>query len=140
MPKSKTARKSKAKARRPAVAIVTEPGHACVVTEGTVTHVLVPVEDYQRLQLAEMAESAFRDVQDPSAKWIDADDARLAAAGERIARARKSAGLTQTQLGERLNIPQSQISRIERNPDHTTVRTLKRLAKALNVDVRALIS
>jgi transcriptional regulator with XRE-family HTH domain len=47
--------------------------------------------------------------------------------------------LSQTQLGAKLNLPQSQISRIERNPDHTTLRTLKRVARALGVDVRALV-
>ncbi|HSW44699.1 MAG TPA: helix-turn-helix transcriptional regulator [Phycisphaerae bacterium] len=36
-------------------------------------------------------------------------------------------------------MPQSQISRIERNPDHTSVNTLKRIARALDVDVRHLI-
>jgi len=44
-----------------------------------------------------------------------------------------------TALGRKLGIPQSQISRIERNPDHTTIRTLRRIAKALQVDIRALI-
>jgi transcriptional regulator with XRE-family HTH domain len=76
---------------------------------------------------------------DPEDQWVDADELRIQLAAERIAAARKAAGLTQKQLGEKLNLPQSQISRIERKPDHTTVRTLKRIAKALGVDVRALI-
>jgi ribosome-binding protein aMBF1 (putative translation factor) len=76
---------------------------------------------------------------DPEDQWVDADEVRIQLAAERIAAARKGAGLTQKQLGEKLNLPQSQISRIERKPDHTTVRTLKRIAKALGVDVRALI-
>ncbi len=63
----------------------------------------------------------------------------IANRGQRIAKARKAAGITQKQLGDRLRIPQSQISRIERKPDHTTVRTLKRIARALNVSVRSLI-
>jgi transcriptional regulator with XRE-family HTH domain len=45
----------------------------------------------------------------------------------------------QKQLTAKLKMPQSQISRIERNPNHTTVRTLKRIAKALGVEVSALI-
>lgn len=60
-------------------------------------------------------------------------------AGEQIAAARKAVGLTQKQLAQRLKLPQSQISRIERHPDHITIRTLKRVAKALRVDVSALI-
>ncbi|HKQ47016.1 MAG TPA: helix-turn-helix transcriptional regulator [Phycisphaerae bacterium] len=57
-----------------------------------------------------------------------------------IAKARKAAGLTQAELAARLKLPQSQISRIERNPDRTTIRTLKRIAKSLGVDVSALVS
>ena len=72
-------------------------------------------------------------------KWVDADQLGLALAGERIAEARRAKGVTQKELGAKLGIPQSQISRIERNPDSTTVRTLKRIARALGVDVRALI-
>ena len=66
-------------------------------------------------------------------------DFALELAAERIAKARKAKGLTQKQLGEKLNLPQSQISRIERNPDRTTVRTLKRIARALGVDVSSLV-
>ncbi len=86
-----------------------------------------------------LVESAVRKLEDESVEWVDADQFGLQLAGERIARARKGKGLTQKQLGEQLGLPQSQISRIERRPDHTTVRTLKRIAKALGVDVRALI-
>lgn len=71
--------------------------------------------------------------------FVDADDFALELAAERIAKARKAKGLTQKQLGEKLNLPQSQISRIERNPDRTTVRTLKRIARALGVDVSSLV-
>lgn len=103
------------------------------------THVLVPIEEYQELIKAEMAKSAVRKLNGKGGGWIDADALGMRLAGERIATARKAAGLTQKQLGSRLKVPQSQISRIERHPDHTTVRTLKRIAKALGVDVSALI-
>jgi len=103
------------------------------------THVLVPIDEYDRLLATEMARDAVKKLQDKSVKWIDARDFALQLAGERIAKARKAAGLTQKQLAARLKVPQSQISRIERNPDRTTVRTLKRIAKALGVDVRALL-
>ena len=107
-------------------------------TEGT-TYVLVPVEDYEQLVKADMVEKAIRKLERDDADFVDPDDLALDLAAERIARARKAAGLTQKQLGEKLNLPQSQISRIERNPDHTTVRTLKRIARALGVDLRALV-
>ena len=87
---------------------------------------------------AEVAELEAR-LEDPNAKWVDADQFALELAGQRIARARKAAGLTQKQLGDKLKLPQSQISRIERNPDHTTVRTIRKLAQALGVDVSALL-
>ena len=111
-----------------------------VVRDGEPTHILVPIEEYERLQLADMVQEAIHQIESAKEEdYVDADRFRLELAAERIAKARKAAGLTQTQLGKKLGIPQSQISRIERNPDHTTVRTLKRIAKALKVDVRALI-
>lgn len=113
--------------------------HAYVVHDGQPAYVLVPVDEYDSLTKASMAKSAVRKLKAKNTKWVDADELRVQLAGERIAQARKAAGLTQKQLGEQLNLPQSQISRIERNPDHTTVRTLKRIAKALGVDVSALV-
>jgi DNA-binding XRE family transcriptional regulator len=111
-----------------------------VDTEGR-QYVLVPSDEYERLVIAGAAIEGVRRLEDvdDASKWADADDLALQIAGDRIARARKKAGLTQTELGRKLNLPQSQISRIERNPDRTTVRTLKRIAKALGVDVRAIV-
>ncbi len=110
-----------------------------MIENGEPTHVLVPVEEYERLVIASMVESAIAKLEDPASEYVDADDLALELAAERITAARKAKGLTQKQLGEKLNLPQSQISRIERNPDRTTVRTLKRIARALGVDVSALI-
>jgi DNA-binding XRE family transcriptional regulator len=106
---------------------------------GRVTHVLVPIDEYERLLRANMVQGAAAKLEDQATVWVDADELARELAGRRIAKARKSAGLTQTQLGRKLKLPQSQISRIERNPDRTTVRTLKRIARALGVDVSALI-
>ena len=112
---------------------------AFVVENGRPTFALIPYEEYEQLLISSMAESAIAVLEDPNTKWIDADELALQLAGEKIAKARKAAGLTQKQLGEKLKLPQSQISRIERNPDRTTVRTLKRIAKALKVDIRSLV-
>ena len=96
--------------------------------------------EYERLLLADMAREAVGQIESSRDEdYVDADLVRLELAAERIAKARRTAGLTQTQLGCKLGIPQSQISRIERNPDHTTVRTLKRIAKALKVNVQSLV-
>jgi len=146
MPKTKASAspiKRAKRARRTTVkgAVISGPGaaHAYVYQGDRPTHVLVPIEEYQELIKAEMAKSAVRKLNGKGGGWIDADALGMRLAGERIATARKAAGLTQKQLGSRLKVPQSQISRIERHPDHTTVRTLKRIAKALGVDVSALI-
>lgn len=97
------------------------------------------MEVYERMVKASMIDSAVQKLGDDDVEWVDADVLRVELAGERVAAARKAAGLTQKQLGAKLKLPQSQISRIERNPDHTTVRTLKRIARALGVDVSALV-
>ena len=114
--------------------------YSYVVEGDQTTHVLVPVDEYERLVKAAMVERAIATLHDDdNVEWVDADVFALELASERIAEARKAAGLTQKQLGDKLGLPQSQISRIERNPDHTTVRTLKRIARALGVDVSALV-
>jgi ribosome-binding protein aMBF1 (putative translation factor) len=79
-------------------------------------------------------------LEDPTTKWIPAEEAALGFAGDSIADARKRAGLTQKQLADKMGMPQSQISRIEKNPDKTTMRTMKRIAAALEVDISALLS
>ncbi len=115
------------------------PKHPYVFDAEGATYVLVPVEDYEQLVKADMVQHAIAQIEKGDNDFVDADDVALELAAERIARARKAAGLTQKQLGQKLKLPQSQISRIERNPDHTTVRTLKRIARALGVDLRALV-
>ena len=118
----------------------TEPALAYVVDNGEPTHVLVPIDEYERLIKIDMVQDTVAQIERGDDDFVDAGEFALELAAERIAAARKAKGLTQKQLGERLNLPQSQISRIERNPDRSTVRTLKRIARALGVDVGVLIS
>ncbi len=103
------------------------------------TYVMLPEEDYERLMEIVEAHELVAKLEDPKTEWIDFDDYKLQLAGSKIAEARKARKLTQTQLAKKLGVPQSQISRIERHPDQTTVRTLKRIAKALGVDVKMLV-
>jgi len=111
-----------------------------LVRDETTTHVVVPVEEYERLVKAEMTLHAIAQIENEKDEdFIDADDFAIELATESVVKARKAAGLTQAQLAKKLGMPQSQISRIERNPDRTTVRTLKKIAKALRVDVRAFV-
>ncbi len=103
------------------------------------TYILVPLDEYEELIKAEMERDAVRTLESPDTEWIDFDDAKLKLAGRKLAEARKAKGLTQVQLSRKVGLPQSQISRIERNPDRTTLRTLKRIARALNTDVSLLV-
>ena len=108
---------------------------------GEVTHVLLSMKEFERLQLADMALHAIGQIErgDHADDLVDADDVAIEFARDAIVEARKNAGLTQKQLGQKLGLPQSQISRIERRPDRTTVRTLRRLARALKVDVSVFL-
>jgi len=149
MPKNSTKTGKKPKAQRRPVArpgkkksihtAKRTPIHSCVYDEAGAAYVLVPAGEYEKLIKASMIENAITKLDNDGTEWVDADGLGLQIAAERIANARKAAGLTQKQLGDKLKLPQSQISRIERKPDHTTVKTLKRIARALGVDVRSLV-
>jgi ribosome-binding protein aMBF1 (putative translation factor) len=104
------------------------------------THVIVPIEEYERLVEAGEIEELTRRLEDPPTKWVKVDDAMLEIAGSWLAKARKQAGMTQQQLAARLRVPQSQISRIEKHPERSTLRTMQRIAKVLGVDVATLLS
>lgn len=127
--------------QRPQQRVETEDDdNVYIFHNGQPTHVVVPVEAYERLVKSEMALHTIVATENRNDEdWIDADDFAIELARDAIVKARKAAGLTQKQLGAKIGVPQSQISRIERNPDRTTVRTLKRLAKALRVNVSAFI-
>ena len=47
--------------------------------------------------------------------------------------------LTQDELGQRLGVQKSQISKLERKSSNVTLDTLRRVFKALNVDVKILL-
>ncbi len=77
---------------------------------------------------------------DPKTEWFDADEVFANFAAQGIARVRKARGLTQKQLGNKLGIPQSQVSRLEKNPDASSMRLIKRVANALGVSVHDLMA
>ncbi len=133
-------KKPRAKATIPSSQVKALNGLSSVVgPNGKTTHIVIPIDEYERLLLADMARDAIKTLEDRDAEWIDADDVAIEFARDAIVEARKKAGLTQKQLGQKLGLPQSQISRIERRPDRTTVRTLRRLARALKVDVSVFL-
>jgi len=113
--------------------------HGRVSMEDGAVYVMLSEDEYERIMDALEHQELVARLKDPDTKWIDFDEYRLQLAGSKIAEARKARKLTQVQLARKLGVPQSQISRIERHPDQTTVRTLKRIAKALRVDVSLLV-
>lgn len=50
--------------------------------------------------------------------------------------ARKKMGLTQYELAEKCGMIQPEISRVERDPERSTLRMLKRIAKGLGMRLR----
>jgi len=64
---------------------------------------------------------------------------RPSSIGRRIREARSKLGLTQEQLGERANLHYSYIGQVERGTKVPSLRTLKRIAGALNVDLETLL-
>lgn len=59
--------------------------------------------------------------------------------GERIRKARKAKGLTQTALGSILKVSQATVGQYETNPNPPKLETLSRIAEALEVDPVDLI-
>lgn len=47
--------------------------------------------------------------------------------------------LTQEELGQRLGVQKSQISKLERNPSNVTLATLRRVFEALNMSVQIVL-
>jgi HTH-type transcriptional regulator/antitoxin HipB len=91
-------------------------------------------------QLTEMAMRGQAMSNDPNYEWQDIEEVLPQFAAPHIAAARKHRGLTQAQLGAKLGMPQSQVSRIESDPESVTYRTLKRVAKALGMTIPDLLS
>ncbi len=58
--------------------------------------------------------------------------------GQKIVFLRKNANLTQDELAFKVNISPSYLSAIERGVTDTTISTAKRLAKALNINIKEL--
>lgn len=121
------------------IAAEQEPDKVLKGQDGRASHVLLTSDHYRAIRDALHEAFTVAVALDPDAEFMSLQEMKLRTAGADIAAARKARGWTQAQLARRTKVPQSQISRIERNPDRTTIRTLKKLAKALGVDVRQLI-
>lgn len=62
-----------------------------------------------------------------------------AAFGRNVKAARQNAGLTQTELAERSGISRVDISRIEGGQINVTLRTMRKLAEALDLKVSRML-
>lgn len=60
--------------------------------------------------------------------------------GERIRFERKKAGLTQEQLGKKINVSQAAIGQFESNKANLQMDTIKKIAEGLEIDVELLLS
>jgi len=60
--------------------------------------------------------------------------------GERVRELRQKRGLTQVDLGERLGLPQSRVSEIEKGSRVPNLETILRLALALGCKVSVLMA
>jgi transcriptional regulator with XRE-family HTH domain len=60
--------------------------------------------------------------------------------GERVREFRQKRGLTQVDLGERLGLPQSRVSEIEKGSRVPNLETILRLALALDCKVSVLMA
>jgi len=75
------------------------------------------------------------------AKEVEEENqATNALAGEKVKRARKAAGLTQTQLGEESGHDQAIISKLERGHHTPRLDTLRKIAAALGTDLSSLLA
>jgi len=127
--------------------------YSVLSVDGETSYVLVPVRDFRQafpnrkvedrtvkdLFTPKEIRASIKTLENPDTQWYDIKDAKAMLVASDLIAARKAKGLTQKQLGDLIGVPQSQISRIERNPDHTTVRMMKKIAKALKVDVGSLL-
>lgn len=70
---------------------------------------------------------------------MDTFDAYMTCIGNRIQDARKTAALTQAQLGERVGLSQRQVARLESGDAELVARSLFRIARELELDVREFV-
>ena len=116
-----------------------EPHQRINGVRGGEEFVLLTREHYDAFREAlYMVLAAVTDL-DSEAKMIPVGEMRRRAIAIDIRAARKAKGWTQATLSKKAGLPQSQISRIERDPTATTVRTLKRIARALGLPVASIV-
>ena len=113
---------------------------------GNTTHYLVPAAEYEGLIDAGRVEprvapqgpsraaieQAAKLLESPTTIWHDAEEVMRGIVSNGLIAVREQSGLTQAQLGRLASMPQSQVSRLEKDLDGATMRVLKRIAAALS--------
>ena len=101
--------------------------------------VLLEPMTFDHEQLISNAEGHARLLEDPDFRNVWAENALARSIGLSIGAYRQRHGLTQTELGARVGMSQSQVARLERM-DHTpSFETLLRLADALGLKIEITI-
>jgi len=108
-----------------------------IVTDGQVTHVVVPIDDYERLMISAMAERALH--VDPNAKRMSTAEVGRKLAGDRIRKAREALSMTREGLAVKIDVPARDIARAEDAPVESDVSLQQKLAEHLSVNIDALI-
>ena len=102
-------------------------------------NVLLEPMPFDHEQLISNAEGHARLLEDPGFRTVWAENALARSIGLSIGAYRQRHGLTQTELGARVGMSQSQVARLERM-DHTpSFETLLRLADALGLKIEIAI-
>ena len=102
-------------------------------------NVLLEPMTFDHEQLISNAEGHARLLEDPDFRTVWAENALARSIGLSIGAYRQRHGLTQTELGARVGMSQSQVARLERM-DHTpSFETLLRLADALGLKIEIAI-
>lgn len=129
---------------------MSELQHPIIQSHGVATHVVVPIEEYRALvavfesfsgEAATRApaspptdadvDAAIAVWNNPATQWHDADEVLREILTNGVAAARKARGLSQAELGEKLNASQSSVSRLEKNPDAASIGQLRQIAAML---------
>lgn len=112
-----------------------------VYTHGRPTHVIVPIEEYERLTASpetlaaqpsqEQIDEAVAVLTSPDTVWVDAEDVFKELLTDGLKRVRQELGMTQQQLADALRVSQAQVSRMEKDLGSTSVANLRRLTEIL---------
>ncbi len=93
-------------------------------------------EGFEDAAAASRAKAIMADASDP---MISLEEGRRELFDNHIKKVRKRKGMTQVQLGKKLGISQGRVSEIEHLDYRPTIKTCRRIAKALGVDITELI-